>query len=406
MLTSEQLAVIQQTVPVLQEHGETLTRHFYQRLFRENPEVKDYFNPAHQRSGSQQRALAGAICAYAQHVDNPAALTGAVELIAQKHVSLGIRPEHYPIVGENLLASIGEVLGEAATDTIIDAWATAYGALADIFIRREAEIYQTQEQSYGWQGFKPFVVTRREPVSDNILSLYLKPEDGQALPSHRPGQYVTIRVTPAGGRTEMRNYSLSHRPGEAFYRISVKREDGIPAGVCSNYLHTDLKVGDRVALSPPCGEFVLQEAQEAQAGKPLVLIAGGVGITPILSMLHASLAASAPKRPVVFIQGALNSAVHPFKEELADLKSRHANLTAHVRYSEPLADDRPGAIYHSEGLIDAALLDELVGDRQAEYYFCGPEPMLQAVYRLLRERGVEEVDIHYEFFGPAGSLAA
>ncbi|HAJ42250.1 MAG TPA: NO-inducible flavohemoprotein, partial [Alcanivorax sp.] len=174
MLTADQLAVIKATVPVLQEHGETLTRHFYQRMFEHNPEVRPYFNPAHQRSGSQQRALAGAICAYAQHVDNPAALTDAVELIAQKHVSLGIRPEHYPIVGENLLASIKEVLGDAATDDIIDAWAAAYGALADIFIGREADIYQEQEQRFGWQGFKPFVVTRREPESDNITSFYLR----------------------------------------------------------------------------------------------------------------------------------------------------------------------------------------------------------------------------------------
>ncbi|WP_101675094.1 NO-inducible flavohemoprotein [Alloalcanivorax mobilis] len=402
MLTAEQLAVIQQTVPVLQEHGETLTRHFYQRLFRENPEVKAYFNPAHQRSGSQQRALAGAICAYAQHVDNPAALMGAVELIAQKHASLGIRPEHYPIVGANLLASIREVLGEAASDDIINAWAAAYGALADIFIQREAEIYQAQEQAHGWQGFKRFVVTRREPVSTNILSLYLEPEDGRALRPHRPGQYVTIRVTPPGGRTEMRNYSLSNRPGEAFYRISVKREEGTPAGVCSNYLHDQLKVGQQVELSPPCGEFVLQENQ---AEKPLVLIAGGVGITPILSMLHASLASS-PRRPVVFIQGALNSAVQPFQQELAELKRRHANLTAHLRYSEPLPGDRAGVSHDSDGLIDAGLLDHLVGDCVAEYYFCGPEPMLQAVHGLLRERGVDEADIHYEFFGPAGSLAA
>lgn len=181
MLTQEQLAVIKQTVPVLQEHGETLTRHFYQRMFRENPEVLAYFNPAHQHSGRQQRALAGAVCAYAQHVDNPAALAGAVELIAQKHVSLGILPEHYPIVGENLLASIREVLGEAATEAITDAWAAAYSALADIFIEREAAIYAEQASTFGWSGFKPFVVARREAVGDEVVAFYLRPEDGAPL---------------------------------------------------------------------------------------------------------------------------------------------------------------------------------------------------------------------------------
>ncbi|WP_231880547.1 globin domain-containing protein, partial [Alcanivorax sp. HI0083] len=166
MLTRNQLAVIKQTVPVLQENGEALTRHFYARMFRGNPEVRPFFNPAHQQAGTQQRALAGAICAYAQHVDNPAALADAVELIAQKHVSLGIQPQHYPIVGANLLASIQEVLGIDERSEIIDAWAAAYGALADIFIGRENTLYQHQKEAFGWQGFKPFVVARREAESE------------------------------------------------------------------------------------------------------------------------------------------------------------------------------------------------------------------------------------------------
>ena len=120
MLSESQLAVIKQTVPILQEHGETLTRHFYQRMFRENPEVLAFFNPAHQHAGTQQRALAGAICAYAQHIETPEVLADAVELIAQKHASLQILAEHYPIVGANLLAAIQEVLGEGATDAVID----------------------------------------------------------------------------------------------------------------------------------------------------------------------------------------------------------------------------------------------------------------------------------------------
>lgn len=404
MLTSGQLAVIKQTVPILQENGETLTRHFYQRMFRHNPEVLAFFNPAHQHSGSQQRALAGAICAYAQHVDNPGVLADAVELIAQKHVSLGIQPEHYPIVGENLLASIGEVLGEAATDDILAAWAAAYGALADIFIQREKTLYDTQGQQFGWQGFKRFVVTRREPASENIVSLYLEPEDGMVLRPHRPGQYLTIRLTLPNGETVMRNYSLSNRPGETFYRISVKREGGggTPAGVCSNHLHDHINVGDQLAVSPPCGSFILREAK---ADKPLVLIAGGVGVTPILSMLHAALKESVD-RPVVFLQGALNSAVHPFAEELAELQRVSPNLRVHVRYSDPLPEDRHNGSHDSEGVIDEALLDELVDDADAEYYFCGPTPMLKHVRALLERRDVPDAAIHYEFFGPAESLAA
>ncbi len=404
MLTPGQLAVIKQTVPVLQENGETLTRHFYQRMFRHNPEVLGFFNPAHQRSGSQQRALAGAICAYAQHIDNPGVLADAVELIAQKHVSLGIQPEHYPIVGDNLLASIREVLGEAATDDILDAWAAAYDALADIFIEREKALYEAQEQQFGWRGFKRFVVTRREPASENIVSLYLEPEDGTVLQPHQPGQYLTIRLTLPNGETVMRNYSLSNCPGEKFYRISVKREGGgdIPAGVGSSHLHDHIGVGDQVAVAPPCGSFILQEPK---AEKPLVLIAGGVGITPILSMLHAALKKGEGRR-VVFVQGALNSAVQPFAGELAELKRIHPDLQVHVRYSDPLPKDRDNQPHDSEGMIDEALLDALIGQVEAEYYFCGPAPMLKHIHDLLEHRGVPEADIHYEFFGPAKSLAA
>lgn len=407
MLSASQLAVIKQTVPVLQENGEVLTRHFYQRMFRENPEVLAFFNPAHQHAGTQQRALAGAICAYAQNIDNPAALAGAVELIAQKHVSLGIRAEHYPIVGENLLASIAEVLGEAATPEIIDAWAAAYGALAEIFVGREQQIYDGQEASFGWTGFKRFVVKKREAASDNIVSLYLVPEDGRPLQPHQPGQYITLRLTPQGGSPVMRNYSLSNRPGADLYRISVKRETaveaGAPDGVCSGYLHDRVEEGDVVELAPPCGEFTLKAPEQLE--RPLVLIAGGVGVTPLLSMLYAALEAQRG-REIIFIQCALNSAVRPFATELARLQADYPNLKTHVRLSNPSEADRQRGDHDSEGFLDAALLGELVGERRAEFYLCGPTLMLKHVWQLLKERGEDEADIHLEFFGPAGDLAA
>ena len=400
MLTANQVAVIKQTVPVLQENGEVLTRHFYERMFRENPEVLTFFNPAHQKAGTQQRALAGAICAYAQHIENPAALADAVELIAQKHASLGIQAEHYPVVGENLLASIQEVLGEAASPEIIDAWAAAYGVLATIFIDREQQIYQDQKTDFGWTGFKRFVVKKREAASDNIVSLYLAPEDGQPLQAHQPGQYITVRLTPQDGEPVMRNYSLSNRPG-------VKRElavvDGASNGVCSNHLHDRIQEGDVLELAPPCGEFTLQTRDETQ--RPLVLMAGGVGITPLLSMLYAALEAQ-PGREVIFIQCALNSAVRPFAEELAALQRDYTNLCTHLRLSEPSESDRHQGDYDSEGFLDAALLDELLGERHADFYLCGPAPMLKHAWQLLKTRGLDEADIHFEFLGPADDLAA
>lgn len=404
MLSTPQLNTIKATIPVLQEHGETLTRHFYERMFRHNPEVRAYFNPAHQRSGAQQRALAGAICAYAQHVDNPAALTDAVELIAQKHVSLGIQPEHYPIVGENLLASIKEVLGDAATDEIIDAWGAAYGALADIFIQREEQIYAEQETYFGWQGFKPFVVVHKVPESDNITSFYLQPADNEPLQPHEAGQYITLKLAIPGHGQVMRNYSLSCRPGDELFRISVKREpapeDGAPEGVCSNYLHAAVQEGDTVELAPPAGEFRLRE----DSNRPVVFIAGGIGVTPLLSMLHHTLKNTSNEQPVVMIQGAMNSNVHPFREEIGKLAANYPNLHTHVRYSEPLAKNRNAGNHDSEGLIDRELIEELVS-HDAEVYLCGPTPMLRHVLPILTKAGIPADRVHYEFFGPAADLA-
>ncbi|WP_353112587.1 NO-inducible flavohemoprotein [Salinisphaera dokdonensis] len=408
MLTDSQKMIVKQTVPILQAHGETLTRHFYARMFRVNPEVQAYFNPAHQRSGGQQRALAGAILAYAQHIDDPAVLSDAVELIAQKHASLSIKPEHYPIVGDNLLASIREVLGEAATDEVINAWAAAYRVLADIFITREAQIYRDQQTQYGWQGFKPFLVDRREQSSDNITSLYLKPTDGKPLAAHKPGQYISIRVALKGGETVMRNYSLSNPPGSNYYRISVKRESdaegNAPDGVFSNYLHDHLRVGDRVELSPPCGEFTLDRPDDPV--NPLVFIAGGVGITPLISMLHEALDQSDGSRPIVFIQAALNSAVQAFADELDALRKAYSNLRVHVRFSAPGDADRMANQHDSIGFVDDDLLDEMVTSPDADYYFCGPTPMLTHIHALLRRRNVPEDHLHYEFFGPNTTLAA
>lgn len=408
MLSEHQAAVIKATVPILNENGEAVARSMYSRMFENDPEVKPYFNPAHQISGRQQKALSAAVCAYAQHIDDPAAITEAIELIAQKHTSLGIKPEHYPIVGRNLLAAFREVLGDGATDDVMDAWAEAYSQLVNIFIARERQIYADQQDYHGWNGFKRFVVADREPVAEHIMSVYLKPVDGQPLPPHEPGQYIAIHAELADGDTALRNYSLSNAPGTPYYRISVKREAApdaeAPRGKFSNYAHERLAEGDEVRVSPPCGEFTLESGDNPT--RPLVFLAGGVGVTPLLSMLHAALADEAnSERPIVFIQAVRNARLRPFPEELAVLDQTHDNLRLHVRYNEPEADDLDSDNHEiSEGLIDVALLDQLVGDTPADYYFCGPEPMLAQVHNLLTTRGVPSEAMHYEFFGPADTL--
>lgn len=406
VLSDKTIQIVKSTAPILQEHGEALTRHFYQRMFTHNPEVAPFFNPAHQKAGGQQRALAGAITAYAANIDNLEVLGGAVELIAQKHASLMIKPEHYPIVGENLLASIREVLGAGATDDVIGAWSEAYGFLAGILIGREAQIYaENAKKPGGWEGFKSFRIIRKEKESSNITSFYLAAADGAPLPVFKAGQYITVRAETPHGSTTMRNYSLSDRPGQEWFRISVKREmppvADTPAGYVSNMLHDKAEVGDVIAIAPPCGEFFLDVTEKHD--RPLVLLAAGVGITPIHSILLTALEAF-PGRAIYLIHAALNEEVQAFRGRFDKLARDHANLKVRYRYSDapPAGVARMGNA--STGFVTTDYLSSLLPGRDADYYFCGPQPFMVSLYHGLMQWGVPASQVHFEFFGPRQEL--
>jgi nitric oxide dioxygenase len=200
----------------------------------------------------------------------------------------------------------------------------------------------------------------------------------------------------------MRNYSLSNRPGDEYYRISVKREtatqNAAPQGLVSNFLHDQIAAGDTIWVGPPCGEFTIR----TPAGRPMVMIAGGVGITPLLSMLHASLN-NEDTSQVTLIQAAVNGDALAFADEIAELKQNNANFDWHIRYSEPTDNDRYLGRFHSEGLIDEDLIDLV--DKSADFYLCGPAGMMQHCHHLLRQAGVPTEQIHLEAFGPALQLA-
>lgn len=406
MLSQETIDIVKSTAPVLEAHGETLTRHFYKRMFSHNPEVVPLFNPAHQTAGLQQKALAAAICAYAANIDNLEVLGQAVELIAQKHASLQIQAEHYPIVGSNLLASIKEVLGEGATDAVIDAWAEAYQFLATILIGRETQIYQEHKQMPGgWEGFKSFRVIRKEMESEHICSFYLAQENGHALPHFKPGQYITVRVPSADGQTTMRNYSLSDKPGQPWFRISVKREDGdaanTPDGYVSNFLHQHIAVDMTLEVAPPCGDFFIDLSENHP--RPLVLLAAGVGITPILSILLSALDAT-PKRQIVLIYGILNKQKQAFKTVIDGLHKAHDNLSVHYCYSEATKCDAKDDANTSTGFINAQLIESIIKERDCDYYFCGPKPFMVNIYDELLAWGIPATQVHFEFFGPRQTL--
>lgn len=404
MLSTKTIEVVKSTVPVLEQHGQTITKQFYKLLFTNNPELLNIFNHANQKQGRQQTALANAVYAAAAHIDRLETILPVVKQIAHKHRSLGIKPEHYPIVGENLINSIKIVLGEAATDEIIDAWKEAYNEIANVFIQVENEMYEEAENaSGGWKDFRKFIVMKKVKESDVITSFYLKPADGKLIADFLPGQYISARVQiPGEKNTHIRQYSLSDSPGKDYYRISVKREDAMgdkPAGKVSNYLHSDVYEGDKLEISAPAGDFKLDTKSE----KPVVLISGGVGLTPLISMLNF-LVEKAPHRKTIFIHAAINSHYHAMREDVENITTNNRNTKSYICYDSPTTEDRSQNNFNREGYLTLEWLKEIVDDKNSDYYFCGPIPFMRAVYGALEQWGVPEQNIHYEFFGPASEL--
>ena len=392
--------IIKATVPVLEEHGTAITKRFYQMMFENHPELKNIFNQTNQRKGDQPKALANTVYAAAVHIDNLEAILPVVNQIAQKHRSLNIKPEHYPIVGENLLLAIKDVLGDAATDEIIDAWAKAYGVIADVFISVEAEMYtEVKATTGGWIDYRNFKVIKKEVESDVITSFYLQPEDGEAFPSYQPGQYITVKAVIDGENyNHLRQYSLSCAPGGEFYRISVKREDAFedqPKGVVSSFLHEHINEGDILPISAPAGDFFL----DAEDTRPLVLMSGGVGLTPMISMLETAIKEQ-PEREVIYIHAAKSSKFHAMKERVKEIAGQNNHVKSYTVYDSPSEGDS----FDKAGRIDYDWLSSILPTNDAAFYFCGPKGFMRAMYQHLKAYQVNDTDIHFEIFGPSEDI--
>jgi nitric oxide dioxygenase len=398
-MTPDQKALVTATVSTLKEHGVALTTHFYRRLFEHNPELKNVFNMGNQQNGKQQMALAMAVLAYAENIEDPSVLVHAVTKIGHKHVSLDIRPEHYAIVGRHLIASIGEVLGEAATPALLEAWSTAYGELAGLMSGLERGLYQnTANQEGGWTGWRPFTVQQKVVESAEITSFYFYPADGGKVADFLPGQYVSLRLfLPELNLFQPRQYSLSSAPNGEYYRISVKKEGGNqhPDGLISNRLHDFVAEGGIVELAAPAGDFTLETTKQT----PVVLVSGGVGQTPLLSMLEY-LVATGSNREVVWVHGSRNPQVHAFREPVAQLAARHEQVQSHTFYDKlaPGLAEQPG--YYA-GRVDLQQLNGGTLLPEADYYVCGPAPFIRKQVQDLAALGVPRAAIHFEEFGPA-----
>src|SRR5262249_43390553 len=245
-------------------------------------------------------------------------------------------------------------------------------------------------------GFRPLKVARMDRESSSVVSLVLEPADGRPLTVPLPGQFVVLRLRPqADAPPVLRSYSLSGRPDAGRYRITIKQE---PHGIVSTYVSTQVRTGDVLEFSAPRGAFILERGD-----LPVVLLSAGVGVTPVLAMLHA-LAAQASQRPVWWIYGARNRLDHPFAREVRDLLAQLPRARSDVQYSRPDATDRPGVDFDAAGRLTVAVLEKLGVPREADFYLCGPPAFLEDFTAGLGGWGVARDRVHKEIFGSGKSI--
>jgi len=305
-------------------------------------------------------------------------------------------------------------------------------AIAEAQARLEAErveiLHRRKQTELSWIGYRKFEVERKvfEDENRSICSFYLVPHDKRPLPDFRPGQFLTFEldITPdtleqrPGSRRPsdalghfvqerqqkptVRCYSLSDCPRPNSYRLTIKKiprppdDPAAPPGLASHYLHGHVEVGDILNVKAPSGHFVLDVSRD----HPVVLIGGGIGVTPMLSMLNA-IVESGSKRETWFFYGVRNGKELIAKEHLANIAREHDNVHLHICYDQPLESDVLGEDYHHAEHVSVDLFKRLLPSSNYQFYICGPPPMMTAIHEDLTAWRVPEDSIKFEAFGPA-----
>ena len=268
----------------------------------------------------------------------------------------------------------------------------------------EAKRLENEKARLSWNGFRKFKVVSKVKETHDITSFYLSPHDGKPLPSFFPGQFLTFQLNIQGNtHPVVRCYSLSdspHHPDR--YRVSIKKvppprnDPKAPPGLVSNHFHESINENDILDVKAPSGQFFL----DINAKGPVVLLAGGVGITPVLSMLNALVEVDS-QREIWFCLGVRNKKEHIMKEHLEKVAKENPNVNLQVFYSSPAETDFKEKDYHIEGRVKVSSLINLLPSNNYDFYICAPPPMVEDLRNDLAAWGVPKTSIHFEAFGPA-----
>ncbi|THA80557.1 globin domain-containing protein [Streptomyces sp. A0592] len=397
MLSEKSTATVRATLPAVGAAIGDITELFYAKLFAAHPELlRDLFNRGNQNAGLQKQALAGSIAAFATHLvehpdTRPDVMLGR---IAHKHASLGVTREQYAVVHRHLFEAIAEILGEAVTPDVAQAWDEVYWLMANALVAIEERLYAGHRIAAG-DVWREWTVTGRAEETADCATFRIAPADGAPAPAHLPGQYVSVQVELPDGARQIRQYSLSSAPGSAVRAITVKRVHGPaaagPDGEVSNHLHARVRAGHTLRVSAPYGDLVLKDS-----GAPVLLASAGIGCTPMLSMLE-HLAETGYTAPVTVLHADRSPADHPLRADHRALTHKLTDASARFWYEE---EAEPG---DGTGLMDLSDVPVAPGTRA---YLCGPLPFMRSVREQLIARGVPASDIHYEVFGPDLWLAS
>lgn len=405
-LTYSQCQKIRATVPALNARGEEIIASFYQSLLRGHPELRSYFNTANQHNKLQPKAMASLIIQFANNVSHIYELIPKMERICQKHCSVGVQPHHYKIMGKYLLEAFTGILDPSMTPDAKMAWSNAYWMLANMFIARERQLYKT----FGsWTDWRPFEVIDRVHEGENVVSLYLKPQDRKPLPAFMPGQYVSIRVATAGKEhKQIRQYALSEAPNPDYYRITVQRNQGsmdcqlnkhacpyaTPPGAVSNHIVDNVMIGDTLELSHPAGHISLDTKNLSNA--PVVLFSTGIGATPMVSILNF-IAKQQPDRPISWISA--SSGAGPFQPRVDALAARRKNMrnaTLRLTRDGQASSDCDEQVEDRIDLFSLEHDDLFLNNECTEYYVCGGESAMMQFVEFLEMQGVDRSRVNCE----------
>ncbi|MDV6264201.1 globin domain-containing protein [Rhodococcoides yunnanense] len=381
-------AVVRATAGVVAEHSETISARFYESMLGERPQLWRLFNRANQETGEQSRALAASVVAYAVQLIDPDApsFEPVLRRIAGKHITLGITPEQYTLVGRHLLGAVGTVLGAAVTPAIAAAWDEVYWLFATQLIATEARLYAAADID-AHDPLRPYRVMRRTQESPGTVSLVLEPADGAPLPALEAGQYVTVFVDLADGARQPRQYSVSSIASDTRLQITVAQVRNGPPGQVSTHLQEAVTVGDILEVSSPAGDFGVPPGNG-----PLLIATAGAGITTVLPLVE-HLARTQPGRTLILAHADRSRADHALLEAISIAAEALDDVVDHAWYETVDADDSTSFT----GLMD---FDRIEFTADTHVLSCGPLPFLRAVRLAALQRGVPPESISYEVFGP------